>query len=161
MRINILGEKLRKILLYTGGSISFVYVIIHVSFWKLFNWNEKAYPSLNPQVCQFFALVTSFIDTSITMEFLGQIQYSHLLLQIPLNKTSFLLMISQFSSVFTLLAGLQYMLIISNTQTQKKLCTHPKTRPSRKKLNRNKKGLLIKNQTNGFMGVLRFNVQRF
>ena len=41
MRINILGEKLRKILLYTGGSISFVYVIIHVSFWKLFNWNEE------------------------------------------------------------------------------------------------------------------------
>ncbi len=32
---------MRKILLYAGGSISLVYVIIHVLFWKLFNWNEE------------------------------------------------------------------------------------------------------------------------
>ncbi len=32
---------MRKILLYTGGSISFVYIIIHILFWKLFNWNDE------------------------------------------------------------------------------------------------------------------------
>ncbi len=32
---------MRKILLYVGGSISFVFVIIHILFWKLFNWSEE------------------------------------------------------------------------------------------------------------------------
>jgi len=32
---------MRKIVLYAGGSISFAFVIIHILFWKLFNWNEE------------------------------------------------------------------------------------------------------------------------
>ena len=32
---------MRKVLLYVGGSISFVYIIIHLLFWKLFNWSEE------------------------------------------------------------------------------------------------------------------------
>ena len=32
---------MRKKLLYIGGFISLLYVIVHASFWKLFNWNEE------------------------------------------------------------------------------------------------------------------------
>lgn len=32
---------MRNILLYAGGSISIAYAVIHVLFWKLFNWNEE------------------------------------------------------------------------------------------------------------------------
>ncbi|MCP4220833.1 MAG: hypothetical protein GY765_39765 [bacterium] len=32
---------MRKILLYVGGFICFAFVIVHILFWKLFNWNEE------------------------------------------------------------------------------------------------------------------------
>jgi hypothetical protein len=32
---------MRKILLSAGGSISLAYAVIHVLFWRLFNWNEE------------------------------------------------------------------------------------------------------------------------
>jgi hypothetical protein len=32
---------MRQILLYVGGSISFAFVIIHILFWKMFNWHEE------------------------------------------------------------------------------------------------------------------------
>lgn len=32
---------MRKIALYAAGFISLAFVIIHILFWKLFNWNEE------------------------------------------------------------------------------------------------------------------------